>query len=102
MFKIVPVQLQFGGIVNRMSIHIPITLNQTKANAHITLQGAGMNTQSFMLEIPEDIYSQWGTEDTFILDYILTELGFELDETPDEVVNPAPQPTPIDETPEEN
>lgn len=64
-------------IVTKVSIELPsFALNATETTAHVTMFTAETRfVEVRTVNIPPEIYSEWGTDDNFIIDYVLTELG---------------------------
>ena len=59
-------------------VSVNVVLGATTSTSYWVLQNAN-NGQiaTGNLEIPESIHSQWGTDDSFVLDYILETLNLE-------------------------
>lgn len=63
-------------IVTKLSIDLPsFTLNATETTAHVTLFTEETRfVEARTINIPPEIYSEWGKDDDFIVDYVLAEL----------------------------
>lgn len=64
-------------IVTKVSVDLPsFTLNATETTAHITMFTEETRfVEAKTVHIPPEIYSEWGQDDNFIVDYVLTELS---------------------------
>lgn len=64
-------------IVTKVSIDLPsFTLNAAEATAHVTMFTEETRfVEAKTVPIPSEVYVAWGTDDNFIIDYVLTELG---------------------------
>jgi hypothetical protein len=59
-----------------ISVNTLLTLGDTTSQSYWALyDSAEQQIASGSLPIPEEIHSQWGTDDSVILDYILLSLG---------------------------
>lgn len=53
--------------------------NATEGTVYVTMYTADMKfVERQSVHIPEDIYSQWESDDSFIINYTLEQLGLEL------------------------
>ena len=68
------------GIANEIKIRVIFDLEDV--TARITYQLLNSDTKKIVshntLVIPEDVYSQWGADNQFIIDWVASELGIEL------------------------
>lgn len=64
-------------IVTKVRIDLPsFELNATEATAHVTMFTEETRfVEAKTVTIPPEVYVAWGTDDNFIIDYVLTELG---------------------------
>jgi hypothetical protein len=72
------VQLPLGGEINTLSIIVqPFNLFPT--TVLVTWIVTGQNTiKEGVLELPQSIVDQWGTDDTIVQNYVLQELNLTL------------------------
>ena len=50
-------------------------LNETEADVYVTLYtDAGGFVDSKLVHVPPDIHAKWGTDDNYIVDYVMTQL----------------------------
>jgi len=68
------------GIANEIKIRVIFDLEDI--TARITYQLLNSDTKKIVshntLVIPEDVYSQWGTDNQYIIDWVAQQLGLEL------------------------
>lgn len=81
MAKITPITFPGNlGVANEIKIRVIFDLEDTTAK--ITYQLLNYDTKEIVshntLIIPEDVYSQWGTDNQFIIDWVSSKLGIEL------------------------
>jgi hypothetical protein len=75
--KIQPTQ---AGFPQEEATEIDITVRfdlgaKTSQSYWVLLNEANQKVADGNLDIPEEIHTQWGTDDTLVLDYILLSLG---------------------------
>jgi len=66
-------------VVTKVQIRMPnFSLLATETDVSVMMYSANDQfVKGVLVHIPADIYSQWGTDDNFIVDYVLSELGLE-------------------------
>jgi hypothetical protein len=75
------IQPTFAGFPQEEATEIEITvrfdLGAKTSQYWVLLNEDSQKVADGNIDIPEEILSQWGTDDTLVLDYILEQLGLE-------------------------
>ena len=71
-------------VATSVTITIPsFELHATETDVYATLQdSSGRYVDRKVVHIPPEIYAGWGTDDTYIEEYVLAELGLVKQDTP--------------------
>lgn len=79
--KIVPINIPIKGVMDTLEIHVnSFELFPSTVQLYYILSGDNGRMRG-NLDVPADVVDQWGTDDTIIVDYVLNQLGVQLDET---------------------
>lgn len=69
------VNTPLGGEVNQLEITVnPFTLFPTNITVTWKVIGESISKEGIIV-LPQSVVDQWGTDDTIVKDYVLTELG---------------------------
>lgn len=76
-YDIVPVNKTF--VESKILLDFPIfQLNATEADIYATFYDSNnVFVERKIVHIPPDVYSQWSSDDDFIVDYVFSQLGVE-------------------------
>lgn len=76
-YYIIPVQKTI--LETKVLLDFPIfQLNATEADIYVTFYDSNdIFVERKIVHIPPEIYSQWGTDDDFLVDYVFSELNIQ-------------------------